>query len=360
VSTEQDVDRNEAATPFKLEKAKEKGQTARSGDMVSSVAFLAAMLYAAAQGTELTRAVLLLAKTVLGQAASAPAAAIWPLVEQTAVSAALLLLPLFLAVACAAVAAGFAQTGFVFSLEPLHADFGRLSPARGFKRVFAIRTLFDGFRACMKLAALSAVATFTLLSLLPQFHALNALSPGVFLAWMVDDVTTLGTRMAVALLAVSALDLLYTRGEFARNMRMSRRELKDEFKNREGDPRVRSRLRELRKELLHRMKALGRTATADVVLTNPTHYAVALRYVHGEMAAPKVVAKGAGQLAAAMRGIAARHNVIVVHNPPLARRLFREVALEQDIPPGFHADVARIFVWIMEVRRQKASHGAAA
>jgi flagellar biosynthesis protein FlhB len=102
------------------------------------------------------------------------------------------------------------------------------------------------------------------------------------------------------------------------------------------------------------------TRTADVVLTNPTHYAVALRYVHGEMDAPKVVAKGAGQLAAAMREIAARNRVVVVQNPPLARRLFREAAIDEYLPRSFHVEVARIIVWVFAMRQQRQAAGVPA
>jgi flagellar biosynthetic protein FlhB len=110
--------------------------------------------------------------------------------------------------------------------------------------------------------------------------------------------------------------------------------------------------------MLRRSQSLKNTRDADVVLTNPTHFAVALRYVHGEMPAPRVVAKGAGQLAAAMREIAARHRVVVVQNPPLARRLFREAALDDYIPASFHAEVARIIVWVLAARQQQARAAA--
>jgi flagellar biosynthesis protein FlhB len=267
--------------------------------------------------------------------------------------AAAALLPFLLALPLVAVLAALAQTGMVFSLTPLQIDFNRVNPATGIKRVFSLRTLFDGGRACLKLLVLTTVGAAALQLLLPQFHSIAALPPAAFLDTLVDDLTGLGMKMGLALVLVSAADMLFTRREFGRNMRMSRRELKDEYKNREGDPRVRSRLRELRRELLKRSLALKNTRTADVVLTNPTHYAVALRYVHGEMDAPRVVAKGAGQLAAAMREIAARHNVIVVQNPPLARRLFREGVIDEYIPTGFHAEVARIIVWVLAVRRQR-------
>jgi flagellar biosynthetic protein FlhB len=189
-----------------------------------------------------------------------------------------------------------------------------------------------------------------------------AAPPAEFVRILLANAASLGWKMALALGVIAAADLLFTRREFTRNMRMSRRELKEEFRQREGDPRIRARLRELRRELLQRSQSLRNTRDADVVLTNPTHYAVALRYVHGDMPAPRVVAKGAGQLAAAMREIAARHRVVVVQNPPLARRLFREAPLDAYLPASFHAEVARIIVWVLAARQRQAAAapGAAA
>jgi flagellar biosynthesis protein FlhB len=227
--------------------------------------------------------------------------------------------------------------------------------------VFSLRTLFDTARACVKLVALVLVAWYALRALVPQFHQVASLPAAGFLHAMIEDVAALGLKMAVALLLIAAVDLLHTRSEFGRKMRMSRREIKDEHKNREGDPRIRARLRELRREMLKRSLALRNTRDADVVLTNPTHYAVALRYRSDEMDAPRMVAKGAGQLAAAMREIAYRNRVAIVQNPPLARRLFREMQIEDQLPASFHAEVARIFVWVFAMREQRrAGTGAPA
>lgn len=357
---DQDLDRNEAATPFKLQKARERGQTARSLDAVSGAVFLAAMLYLSGQGLKLAEALLQIGQAALMQVGRARDPDVfWPLVVRLATDISTTLLPFLLVLPVAAILAAMVQTGMVFSFTPLHMDFDRLNPATGLKRVFSLRTLFDGARACLKLLVLGMTAALALQALLPQFHGIAALGPAAFLHTLVQDVTGLGVKMGVALVVVGLVDILYTRREFGRNMRMSRRELKDEFRNREGDPRVRGRLREMRRELLKRSLALKNTRSADVVLTNPTHYAVALRYVHGEMTAPRVVAKGAGELAAAMREIAARHQVVVVQNPPLARRLFREGAIDEYIPASFHAEVARIFVWILAIRQQRAARGAA-
>jgi flagellar biosynthetic protein FlhB len=293
-----------------------------------------------------------------GDAAQQPLA--WALVQEMAAGAALVLWPLFLALLVAAVVGCVVQTGVVFSLEPLRPDFTRLHPAQGFRRMFSLRTLFDAARACMKLVLLTTVAWLALRNLLPGFAAISAVPPSGFVPVLLADAGALAWKMALALVVVALMDLVFTRREFTRRMRMSRRELKDEYRNREGDPRIRGRLRELRREMLRRSQSLKNTRDADVVLTNPTHFAVALRYVHGEMPAPRVVAKGAGQLAAAMREIAGRHRVVVVQNPPLARRLFREAALDEFIPASFHAEVARIIVWVLAARQQNARTTAGA
>jgi flagellar biosynthesis protein FlhB len=359
---DQDIDRSEEATPYKRQKAREQAQTPRSADAVGAATFVAAVAYLAWQGEDVMQRLLRLAHAALLQAAQRhpSAEAFWPLAADLAARSAALLLPFFLLLPLAAWLACVAQTGMVFSLSPLRADFQRVNPVAGLKRILSLRTLFDGLRACIKLAVLCGAAWLALTALLPQFHVLTALAPADFLHAALGDLASLGWKMASALCLVAAADVLFTRREFSRRMRMSHRELKDEYRQREGDPRVRGRLRQLRRELLKRSRALRDTRTADVVLTNPTHYAVALRYVHGEMDAPRVVAKGAGQLAAAMREIAARHRIVVVQNPPLARRLFREAALDASLPADFHAEVARIIVWVLAMRQRRGAPGAAA
>ena len=351
---EQDLDRSEAATPFKLQKARDRGQAPRSIELVGCAVFVAAVGWLATLGLDAWQARLRIARQPFARLAEATtAASAWALVEEIATGAATVLWPLLLALALAAVVASIAQTGMLFSLEPLRPDFSRLHPMQGLRRVFSMRTLFDTARACVKLVLLGAAAWLSLRSLAPGLPGIAALPPAEFVRVLVLDAASLGWKMVLALALVAAADFAFTRREFGRRMRMSRRELKEEFRDREGDPRIRARVRELRRELLRRSQSLRSTREADVVLTNPTHYAVALRYVHGEMPAPRVVAKGAGQLAAAMREIAARHRVVVVQNPPLARRLFREAALDEYLPADFHAEVARIIVWVLATRRQR-------
>lgn len=359
MAAEQDVDRSESATPFKLKKAQQRGQVARSADFGGACVFAVAMLFFAWQGGSALAGLLRACRMALVDIGALHGGG-WERVSTGLLGqAAAVMLPFLALLMLTAAAAAWLQSGFVLSIEPLKIDFRRLNPATGLRRVISMRTLFDGARACVKLGVLALAAWQALKALLPQFLHVASLPPSAFLQLLIDDASSLGLELALVLVLVAIADLAFTRYDFGRKMRMSRRELKDEFKEREGDPRIRGRLRELRRELLKRSQALRNTRGADVVLTNPTHYAVALRYVHGEMPAPRLVAKGAGQLAAAMREIAYRHRVTVVQNPPLARRLFRQVAIDEFVPADFHAEVAKVIVWVFAMREQRRAGAAA-
>jgi len=354
---EQDLDRNQAATPYKLEKAREKGQVAKSSDVVSALVFTVAVAYLALQGEALMRSQFLFDRALFVQAgrADGASAALLPLIPLALRAAVELLAPFFAALVLAAIVGNVAQTGFVLSFDPVKPDWQRINPVTGFKRVFSLRTLFDAARACLKLLLLSVALWIALKALLPHFYALAGLSALAYTLTLLDDLVSLGFRMALILGLIALLDLLYSRHEFAKKMRMSARERKDETKHREGDPRIRVRLRQLRVEMLKKSAALRQARNADVVIVNPTHIAIALRYQHGEMAAPQLLAKGAGPLAKAIRDIAARHRIPVVQNPPLARRLMREVGVDRPVPEHLYAEVAKIIVWVFAMReRQRA------
>lgn len=356
---EQDLDRNHAATPYKLQKARERGQVAKSADMVSAVVFTVAVVYLYWKGWDGLRAQFAQDHVLLSQAGKLDAspANLWRLVGGMVQGTALLLAPFLGALMLSALIANLMQTGFILSAEPIKPDFNRLNPVNGFKKVFAMRTLFDTGRALVKLFILTLVAYFALKDLVPQFFQLASMPPAGLAHLMIQDAASAGLKIALALGLIALVDLGFTRREFSKQMRMSHKEMTDEHKHREGDPRIKSRIRELRREMLKRSQAVQNTAKADVLITNPTHVAVALRYVHGEMNSPELVAKGAGLMAAAMRRIAAFKGIPIVQNRPLARALYRDLAVEQSVPPAHFKQVARILVWVFAM---KARAGAAA
>lgn len=347
-----ELDRNEAATPHKRAEARKRGQAAKSADVVSALVFAAAVAWLYASGFDALRAQFTFDRALLARAAAAPAQPreLWDLVAAAIAQLLRAVLPLAAVCMAAGVAGNLAQTGVLLSTHPLEPDWSRLHPMTGLKRLFSLRTLFDAARACLKLGALALVLGLALDAALPALARTSALPAAAQAAALVDAVARVGLQIALALALVAAIDLVWTRREFAKRLRMSRREIREEHKHREGDPRVRARLRSLGRELLERTRALARTRDADVLVTNPTHYAVALAYRHGEMAAPKLVAKGAGQMAWAMRKLAARHRIPVVQNRSLARALYAEAGLEQEIPSRHYAQVARLMVWLLALR----------
>jgi flagellar biosynthetic protein FlhB len=351
---EQDLDRNHAATPHKLKRARERGQTAKSTDLVSVIVFSVAVVYMTWQGFDAVSTQFRLELALLLHAGrmDPSGATLWPMIDHALRSTIMLMAPFFGTVMLAAAVGNLLQTGPMLSFEPLKADFDRINPVNGLKRLFSMRVLFDAARALVKVALLSLVAFLGLEALTGQFYALPSLSPVGYLRMLLNDLSSLGLKMALILGLIALVDLMYTRHAFAKKMRMSQRELKDETKQREGDPRIRARMRDLRREMLKRSQALRQTRNADVLITNPTHLAVALKYEHGRMASPQLLAKGAGHLAAAMRDIAARHRIPVVQNPPLARSLFRDLPVDHPVPPELYAQVARIIVWVFAMREK--------
>lgn len=355
MSDGQDLDRNHAATPYKLQKAKEKGQVAKSTDVISAVVWAVAVVYLNWQGWDTIRAQFRFDQALLIQASQLDArgANLWPLVAHLLQGGMALLLPFFATLMITAIVANLMQTGVLWTMEPIQADFNRLNPVNGLKKVFSVRTLFDAARSCVKLALLVVVAYYALKSLRSHFYSVANLSALGFLRTLLQDIAALGLKMALILGLIAAVDGLYTRHEFAKKMRMSGRERKEENKNQDGDPRIRARLRELRRETLKRTASLRQTKNADVLLTNPTHVAVALRYQPDAMASPQLIAKGAGHMAALMRHLAAKHQIPIIQNPALARQLFRDLEVEQYVPQSMYAEVARIIVWVFAMREQR-------
>jgi flagellar biosynthesis protein FlhB len=211
--------------------------------------------------------------------------------------------------------------------------------------------IFEAVKSTLKLGALLAVAYGALWALLPGATKLLTVPARGLIFEVFGHTGSLAAKLCVVLAVFTAADLMFARWDFMRTMRMSRREVEDEHKHREGDPRIRSRLRELRLKYLQRARSIASVPKANMLITNPTHVAVALRYEHGVMAAPQIVAKGAGRLAARMRDVAYRSRVPIVHSPILARALFKEVEQEAYVPEKWYPQVAKLLVWLQAAQR---------
>jgi flagellar biosynthesis protein FlhB len=352
--TESAGDRTEAATPRRLQRARESGQVAMSRELpaLAGLAVFALLLALAAPAA--SEALALRLAILFRRFDLAPAAALrLALLAGAGVAA-----PVAAAALLAGIGAVVVQTGVLFSLTPLRPDLSRLSPATGLRRILGPDAAIEAVKALVRLAAMSVAVWYALAAALPALR-LAPLRPPLALPGMTADIVL---RVLLAVLAVQAVitvgDVLWVRLRYARSLRMSRVELREEQKDNEGDPKIKARVRQIRLQRARR-RILAAVAKATVVVTNPTHYAVALAYDRAQSAAPRVVAKGVDSMAARIRETAMAHGVPLVANPPLARALHR-LEIDAEIPPEHYKAVAELiaYVWRLGARAPARSAGA--
>jgi flagellar biosynthetic protein FlhB len=249
----------------------------------------------------------------------------------------------------ASITSGVSQNGFLLAPESIQPKLEKISLSKGLKRMFSMRSLMEFTKSILKLAIVTSVA---IVLLVPEFEGIES-KVGLEANFLLDNLYALVLRLLVGVLAVmtvvALIDYLYQRFEFMKQMRMTKQELKDEYKQTEGDPMVKSRLRQIRMERARR-RMMAAVPDADVVITNPTHFAVALKYDADEMEAPQLVAKGADNLAHRMRELAEENDVPVVENPPLARALYSGVEIDQEVPPEHYKAVAEIIGYVFGLK----------
>ncbi|WP_043362940.1 flagellar biosynthesis protein FlhB [Belnapia sp. F-4-1] len=339
-------DRTEAPTQRRLDRARDEGQSALSREVVGFATLLAGTLAGFLTlpplGAEWLRLMRALLEMPGEGAVLAPA-----LLRQSALT----LLPVLGLVALAGMLASLAQTGMVMRAEALAPQLSRLNPAAALKRLLGPDGLAELARTLMKLALVGAAVWHAVdLSMLQMLLHLPA-------TMLLDEVGRGSLRLLVAALfalgALALLDLLWVRWRHLRRMRMSREELRQEYRESEGDPHIKARLRQLREQRARR-RMLAAVPKATVVVTNPTHYAIALSYAPGQASAPKLVAKGVDAMAARIRAAATEHGVPIVENPPLARALWRQ-EVDSEIPAEHWQAVAEIIAYVWRLQGQR--HG---
>jgi flagellar biosynthesis protein FlhB len=257
------------------------------------------------------------------------------------------LTPIILAVVVVAVAANVLQTGGVLSGHPLKPDITRLNPAQTLKRLFGPRTLWELAKLVLKVGALILLVRMAYQHLDVSVSMIAQTEPSGLPSLLLHVFVRVATWILAMLLFLALLDVLFSRREYMRQMRMSRRDIRDEMKRREGDPSVRAKRRRLIIESLKRSRSIRRVPEADVVMTNPTHLAVALRYRPKTMLAPIVLAKGSDHVAERMRVLARQNAVPVLRSPELARALFRECGIDQAVPAHLFESLAPVYRWLM-------------
>jgi len=356
MSEEQDSsqERSEEATPKRRSDAKEKGDIARSKELNTAAILIAGaagmLMFGGAIVAGLTRMMrynLDLARNDLFDTVAMSTHLSASLVESL-----LSLLPLFVVLMAAAVAGPVALGGWVLSGKALAPQWSRLSLIKGLKRMFSARALMELVKSIAKVVLVVTLAVLILYTLAQEIVSIgkqDTISAMVTSLWVVGW-SLLG--LSCATLIIAAIDIPFQLYDHARKLKMTRQEVKDELKNTEGKPEVKSRIRQLQHEISQR-RMMSAVPEADVVITNPEHFAVALRYNSSQMGAPVLVAKGADLVAQKIREVATAYEVPVIAAPPLARAVFYSTELEQEIPAGLYVAVAQVLAYVFQLKRYR-------
>jgi len=351
-------EKTEQPTAKRLDDARRKGQVARSRELntvaITLIGVVVLVMMSSGMGEDLggimkesfslSRAEVFDTNSMLRHLSNALAQAVW------------MLLPFFAAVIAAAIVSSIALGGMAFSTETLAPKLSKLDPIKGMKRVFSVKGLVELLKALAKFVLIGGVTALLLWILMGDFMALNGMDlksavseMGSLLGWSL-------LLLASTLILVAAIDVPFQLWEHKRQLRMTKQEVREEMKDTDGRPEVKGRIRSLQRELAQR-RMMEEVPKADVIVTNPTHYAIALRYDQGRMQAPKVVAKGTELVAANIRRVGSEAGVPVVESPLLARALYFNTDIGEYIPAGLYLAVAKLLAYVFQLKVYRRDGG---
>lgn len=259
--------------------------------------------------------------------------------------------PMLLATALVALTATFAQTRFLVAGEIIRPKLSKISPLSGFKRLFSMRSIVEALKGLIKIVILMVFIYNSLVSLMGIAASFMYSDLASACRTLFEAIFSMLLQVCMAFVAIAFFDFLYQHWEHERQMKMSKQEIKEEYKQTEGDPQIKSRIRQVQRSMAQ-SRMMQQVPDADVIIRNPTHFAVALRYKQGEDAAPVVLAKGQDELAARIVAKGEEANVPIIENVPLARALYAQAEVDREIPPDLYAAVAEVLVYVYKLENK--------
>lgn len=346
-------EKTEKATPKKREDERRKGKVAKSQDINTALLLLFSFIALAVFGTFMKNNMMSLYEYTFTEYIH------WDITTNTImqvffevmIQMAKLVAPLMIIAIIAGIGSNLLQVGVLFTTEPLKLDLKKIDPIQGAKRIFSIRALVELLKSLLKIVFIGVI-TFTIIwmnkdemMMLAFKNADNAL------AFLGRVTIIMGISAILALLFLSVFDYAYQRYDYEKNLKMSKQDIKDEHKNVEGDPLIKSKIKEKQRQMAMR-RMMSEVPTADVVITNPTHFAIAIKYDESKSSAPYIVAKGSDHLAFKIKEIAKAHNIVTVENKPLARTLYNAIEIGDIIPEDFYQAVAEILAYVYRLEQK--------
>ena len=347
------MEKTEEPTSKKIEDAKKEGNVPKSQDIASFVTLIVAIGAFFALFTLMSDRIFKLYHyymSLIGQEMTKD------LVFQIGLNSlkelVFIVIPLSLIVALSGVIASVMQFGFIFTTKPLTPNLAKIDPIKGFGKLFGLKKMLDGLKITAKVAVVFIVAFYYLISFTKELQTVILYDFKSQIMWFLDKAMILISVMIVLFFVFAIVDLMLVRFQYFKDLRMSKQEIKDEYKQMEGDPQVKARIKKLQMEMSQK-RMMNDIPTADVVITNPTHYAVALRYDKEKENAPRVIAKGMDNIALKIKEIAREHLIQVVENPPLARELYKSCDLDDTIPDTLFKAVAEVLAFVYKARGER-------
>lgn len=349
-------EKTESATPKKRQDARQKGQVAKSQEVIAAFILLFTFLCLGVYGVTMHSRLEQLMAVMLEQDLSMVVTMdnVRVLFKRLILQGLWLVTPILLVTIVIAVAGNYFQVGFMFTGDPLKMKFSKINPLEGAKRLFGLRAFVDFLKTMLKMIVVGIVIYATLWGEKAKLIELSRVPIASSYAYVATLVFSLGVKIGVTLVIIGLLDYFYQKYEHEKSLKMSKQDIKDEHKNSEGNPLIKGKIREKQRRMaLQRM--MQEVPKADVVITNPTHFAVALKYEMGQMEAPTVIAKGTDYIALKIREVAKSNNIITMENKPLARALYSQVEIGQTIPADLFQAVAEVLAYVYKVKgRAKA------
>lgn len=344
-------EKTEKATPQKKQEARKKGQVAKSTDLTNAIILLFSLIVLLVYGKQMASYLLILFRQGLSDML------VWnvtqdsiPLLFTMLLKESIIIVgPILFIAWLAALAANLLQVGFLVTGEPLKLDLKKIDPIQGAKRLFSTRTLVELIKSLIKVIVISYVAGLLLWRNKNQILQFPEMEPLTIISIIASLMINIGIVISIVYFVIAIADFLYQKYEHAKQLRMSKQDIKDEHKKTEGDPLIKHKIKEKQRQMaMSRM--MQDVPKAQVVVTNPTHYAVAIAYDSGEMQVPVVVAKGTDFLALKIREVAKEHRVIIMENKPLARALYANVEVGQEIPEDLFRAVAEVLAYVYRIK----------
>jgi flagellar biosynthesis protein FlhB len=346
-------DKTEAPTPRRRREARERGEVARSPEVNNALLLLVAFMLLRSVGPGISTQLVSLCSYLLShvQRPMASPEALRTAALDVATPVLLAMAPFMLILMFTGMMASAAQVGLMFNLSALAPKFNRINPLSGFKRLFSPRGLVELLKACAKIALIGYVAYSVVRGRIPALTQLSGMDPdeSVRLIWMLS--TDVGTRVGMVMLIIAMADYIYQRRQHEQSLKMTRQEVIEEMKTYEN-PLIRQRIRQQQRRMAMR-RMMASVPKADVVITNPTHLAVALKYDAQTMRAPQVVAKGQQLTAERIRAIARENGVPIIERKPLARALYKMAEVGMEIPGDLYQAVAEVLAFVFSLRSNK-------